>query len=190
MRVNRALPIVLAAGLIAGCGGAADDPGGETSSTVEDREPVPDPVALIGETQRIGGASTDQGGNSREIDLAVTPTAVEDPAENEFVAPGDIEPGTRWVRVDARIVNRGDTYDANLPPFSLTTNRGDQVPPNLSSAPWRSLGGTLLPDDKLRGSLGFLVPKGAQIEELRFDPSFGSSEKVARWDISTGGGRR
>jgi hypothetical protein len=111
----------------------------------------------------------------------VTPTRLVDPAPNPVAPAEDNKPGTRWVRVDITIANRGGQYGIASGAFALITDRGLSVPPNPAAAPWHPLTGTLVTGDTRRGSLGFLVPKGSGVTELRFEPFTGGSE-VLRWE--------
>lgn len=168
---------------VAGCSGESNDPVATSSSTPEEK-PTPE-IGTLGDTATIEG-TVESAGRVEQIDLAITPNAVEDPAENDVLPAEQVEKGTRWVRVDLRIVNRGDAYNAPLPPFELVTGRGERVVPNLSSAPWRMLPVDILPGDRVRGAVGFLVPKSQELDELRFTLSPGSPEGVLRWNVSRG----
>lgn len=89
------------------------------------------------------------------------------------------------MRVDVELESDGeDTYTLEDGGFTLTTDKGDSLTPNLSSAPWETPTGKLLPGDERRGGLGFLVPDGAEPEELRFEPVIGA-EVIVRWNIES-----
>jgi hypothetical protein len=148
----------------------------------------PPPLAL-GEEAKIGGTVTTENGGTGAVKVSARPTRVVDPAPNDVLTASEVQPGTRWVRVEIELKNASssvDRYGLDDGKFSLLDDRGEEAVDNGPVGPWRYLGDSpLLPGDTRQGSLAFLVRKGHDLDELRWEPSTGEGF-IQRWDLGRG----
>src|SRR3990170_1922481 len=98
--------------------------------------------------------------------------SIEDPYEgsDEFFQP---EPGNRWVVVDVSITNVS-TEAQDYAPFDFKLKDVDnfEYDPGFVDLPQSLSSGSLLPDDTVRGRIGFEIPASSDIVRLIFNPGF------------------
>ena len=98
--------------------------------------------------------------------------SIEDPYEgsDEFFQP---EPGNRWVVVDVSIANVS-TEAQDYAPFDFKLKDVDnfEYDPGFVDLPQSLSSGSLLPDDTVRGRIGFEIPASSDIVRLIFNPGF------------------
>jgi hypothetical protein len=136
-----------------------DELGGELfGETTPAAEPTPAPGA-IGETLRSGN-----------VELVVN--SVTDPYEgtDQSFVPAQ---GNRWVVADVSITNVSDkAEDFNV--YDFTVRDADNFQYDSGGVDVaQDLGfGSLLPDETIRGNVGFEVPEGAVLSRLVYQPGF------------------
>jgi hypothetical protein len=186
MFLGRTVPTFLTVGLIAaatGCGSSTETvtetvAPGQTETATTQTSSTPSnggEVGNLGDTESV---------TINGVDLDATVSHLENPAKTD-TAPASIgQAGKYWVRVTATLINKGskplDSFDAG---FQLVDSKGEQIYGNDVTAvgPAPQLTGTLLPGDKLTGAVVFLVPNGAQPEEVRLSSLGGGVP--ARWSL-------
>ncbi len=184
--------LVMTSLVIAGCG--SDESSEESRTPLATNEASkprlpkePDPsktVHKIGQGIELDATTTTDEGERAELRLSVRPIRVTDPAANSLTSADAIEQGTRWVRVEVQIENKGnDSYNMAQGPWTVLDENGEEAFNNLSSAPWRALGNSrLLPGDSRRGSVAFVVKRGHDLDELRWSPIVGL-DPTYRWEL-------
>lgn len=187
MRPIRWLTLIAVAATVsiaAGCGG------GETTVTVtvteaeqgsapagatgpeEGEVPAPEDVqsGTLGDKFEIEGETTDLDAKPIEVALTIRLSDLEDPAEAD-VPPGEIEPGTRWVRATADLTNKADDpFDSDLTQWELIDSKDQAILGNdvTPIGPQPQLSGTLSPGDRRTGAVVFLIDENVGLKEVRF----------------------
>lgn len=196
MRIPSLALAVVTVFLLAGCGGSTKtvtEPA-QTAEAQSAPEPSSTPstsdssdVSPLGDTVKMQGTVSSDNGADQALDIRVTVERVVTHAKNPYVSASSVEAGTRWARALVEMENVApDTYSIAAGQFTMVDDDGGEAGTNFSSAPWHDLGnGKLLSGDKRRGWVGFLVPKGHKITEVRWEPFIGG-DLVHRWDVTSG----
>jgi hypothetical protein len=172
--------VVAVVGLTVGCGGSTKTVTvGQTGTSTTSTSSTPSggsEAGKLGDTESV---------TINGVALDATIADLENPAKTDTTPSSIGEPGKYWVRVTATLVNKGSkpldsSADAS---FTLIDSKGEQVYGNDVTAvgPAPQLSGTLLPGDKLSGAVVFLVPNGAQPDEVRLSSFAGGIP--ARWSL-------
>lgn len=159
------LALAVLAGLVV-CAGCGSDGGGATTA--------PDAVAPakpIAGRYQLGGAD-------RRVRTAVTPVLITDRRRNDVVPTPR---GTRQVQVDLRLDDRGrDRIDPQVLSVSAVDDAGGalresfRLPPRLLEPEDRAQSPRLL-------AVGFAVPRGRELAELRIDSILRALPVRLRW---------
>lgn len=88
----------------------------------------------------------------------------------EFLKPGE---GKRWVAVEVEVSNQGDKPQAisSLLMFKLADSQGYQYTVSIVPGLKGQLDGEVAPGRKMRGEVGFEIPKEAKGLELLIEPN-------------------